>query len=543
MEFQSLRSGDLKLPDLPLRTLVVGAPRSGFTLLISVLSELSATRPSKSAGDFRQMILNTVGETLGLTISDRIVEHFAAEGVAGGLIYNQNFRELTGGPKWIDPANPERACFRKYIGIRGGGDLSLITAHPLATLEHDAVIHSHVDPGLWLCHPEYATYRKFSSIRNPIGILNSSIFSLNALASEYIQKYLPPEQDQDELRQHQALYKLTDMNFFAGLAAYLKRYLEAFLKCRDGYTVMRWEDLIDKPVPTIQAIGSACDLHVSDEEAAAIWTRLDHVNLTGAHKHNYRKGFGIVGNWRQWLTNHHVALIRELGLGPLIDALGYDSSLELDESAYTPFQREVSAMIARGQVYDDYPDRDLFTFAFNKSNIDIDKFKFRRYGWRAHTQIERSCFTDEALELRIWDVAEEAAARFNAFLDDLLAGDYATAESAFATVDQAFGRHEAVFGGQPSGRFSQALAACHRILSLGSSANTGPPRLVKSIGVYNIVHYAGQFYGLPQALGPVDLEVDRVDGRPGVVIAVDLEPVEADIRHQLATAGENGRHS
>jgi hypothetical protein len=514
----------------PFCPLVVGAPRSGFTLLSSVLVHLAPLAPSKGKGDLRQAALDSLADTLGWSVSDAVVEEIAALGLAEDLVYNRNFRELTGGPKWIDPLNIERACFRKYIGFRGGGDLSLIMSHPRQTLDHDTVVHSHVDPGLWLNHPGYAAYQKFSSIRNPIGIINSSIFSLNALASEYIQKFLPPEQDQDELRQHQAFYKMTDLNFFAGLASHLKRYLEAFLKVRSGYIIMRWEDLISHPVSTIQAVGEAAGFTVSDDHATAIWAQLDHRNLTGAHKHNYRRGFGIIGNWREWLTNHHLKLLREMGLGPLIAALGYYPDEVLDESAYTPFQREVDGMIARGIVYDDYADRDLFTFAFNKSNIDIEKFQFRRYSWRAHTQIERSCFVNPDLELRIWDVAETAAGRLNQFLDDLLAGDFGTPQSARASVESTFARHQADLGRFAPTRFADARAVC--LAAIEPHAAPAPavlPRLLKTVGVHNIVQYGPRFFGLPQALGPIDLTQDDVTGRAGVVIDKDLASVERQI--------------
>jgi hypothetical protein len=515
----------------PILPLAVGPPRSGFTLLSSVLVHLAQLGPSKWDGDLRQGVLNTVVDTLGWSVSDAVVGAISDEGLADDLVYNRNFRELTGGPKWIDAANPERACFRKYIGIRGGGDLSLVTAHPWATLDHDLVVHSHLDPELWLKHPGYAHYRKFASIRNPIGIINSSIFSLNALASEYIQKFLPPEQDHDELRQNQALYKMTDLNFFAGLVSHLKRYLEVFVKVREGYTVMRWEDLIDYPVSTIQSLGRACGLAVADERADAIWRQLDHRNLTGAHRHNYREGFGIVGNWRQWLTNHHLRIIRDMGLGPLIETLGYDPNETLDEAAYTPFQREIAEMIARGRVYDSYPDRDLFTFAFNKSNIDIEKFKFRRYPWRTHTQIERSCFADPALKLRIWDAAEAATGLLNRFLTDLLTCDFAKPESARAAVERVFARHETELGRQAPARFTEARVACLAFLRSDAPAAFAPPCLVKTVGVYNIVCYGQRFYGLPQALGTVDLAKDDVDGRPGVVIGDDLVSVEQRVAH------------
>jgi hypothetical protein len=520
----------------PLLPLVVGPPRSGFTLLISVLVHLAQLGPSKRDGDLRQCILKIIADTVGWSVSDAVVDAISSEGLADDLVYNRNFRELTGGPRWIEASHPERACFRKYIGIRGGGDLNLVTTHPRAMLDQDLVVHSHVDPELWLKHTGYTRYRKFASIRNPIGIVNSSIFSLNALASEYIQKFLPPQENNDTLRQNQALYKMTDLDFFAGLVSHLKRYIEAFARVREGYIVMRWEDLIDHPVPTIQSLGRATGLAVTDEQADAIWKRLDHRNLTGAHNHNYREGFGIVGNWRQWLTNHHLRLIRDMGLTPLIEALGYDPNETLDETAYTPFQREVSGMIARGQVYDDYPDRDLFTFAFNKSNIDIEKFKFRRYPWRTHTRIERSCFADPALELRVWDVAETATGLLNRFLTDLLTCDFENAGSARAAIERVFHRHEGELGRLAPTRFAEAQSACLAALGFGSPAVFAPPRLVKTAAAYNIVYYGQRFYGLPQALGPVDLMKEEADGWPGVIIAGDLGSLEQrieDLSHSI----------
>jgi len=55
--------------------------------------------------------------------------------------------------------------------------------------------------------------------------------------------------------------------------------------------------------------------------------------------------------------------------------------------------------------------------------------------------------------------------------------------------------------------------------------------LVKTVGVYNIVCYGQRFYGLPQALGAVDLAKDDVAGRPGVVIGEDLVSVEQRVAH------------
>jgi hypothetical protein len=54
----------------------------------------------------------------------------------------------------------------------------------------------------------------------------------------------------------------------------------------------------------------------------------------------------------------------------------------------------------------------------------------------------------------------------------------------------------------------------------------GAPRLLYSLGTYNLVAYAGWFFALPQALGAIDLENEDPMGRPGVVVGSDLWQIE-----------------
>jgi radical SAM superfamily enzyme YgiQ (UPF0313 family) len=56
------------------------------------------------------------------------------------------------------------------------------------------------------------------------------------------------------------------------------------------------------------------------------------------------------------------------------------------------------------------------------------------------------------------------------------------------------------------------------------------PRLVASLENYNIVEYEGWFYGLPQALGPIDLQQVDVLEMPGVLRDLSREVVEGEIR-------------
>ena len=204
--------------------------------------------------------------------------------------------------------------FENISAFAGKGDFTLITSHPRQVLDYYEIIHSHAHPARWAAHPAYCDHRRFASIRHPAGTIASACFSLNALSSEYIQRFVAPEDDNDSIRQRLALYKLSDLNFFEALIAPFKAYLEEFDACADRYFVMRWEDLIQEPVRTILTIADAAGIPVDADQAADIWRRLDHVNLTGAHRHNLRQGHGVVGGWRRWLTNTHLDMLRDYGI-------------------------------------------------------------------------------------------------------------------------------------------------------------------------------------------------------------------------------------
>jgi hypothetical protein len=532
----------------PYKPLVVGAPRSGFALLASVLIHFVPLAPGKL--DLRQRILNALMRHLGDHISASIVSAFASRGIRDALLYNANFRYVAGGPKWLKEGAPDTACFRKYIGVRGMGDFTLVTSHPRELLAMDEVVHSHSDPGLWLSHPGFRDYVKFASVRNPIGILNSAVFSLNALASEYIQKFVPPELDNHALREQLALYKLTDLDFFEGLVRFLAPYLGEFLRHRDGYQVMRWEDLITTPIPTIRYLGQAAGIEVSEAYAREVWAKLDHVNLTQAHKHNYRPGAGAVGDWKKWVVNEHLEIARRHGLEEIGLELGYEGFGRLEAAHYTPFQQQVAGFIGRGEVHREFFDRDLFTFAFNKSNLVSDKFPFRRPGWREHTQIERSIFQDAALERAIWDVAENATGELNNFLRDFLAVPCDTRSAALRHLGALRQRHAAGLGARDPARFAEAFRAAEqearggtplvararsfarralgrlRRMALPTAAGAADaPRLIESLKGYDIVFYKGVYYGLPQSLGPVRLDSHEARRLPGVIDGTTPESV------------------
>jgi hypothetical protein len=399
--------------------LVVGAPRSGFSLLISVINNLLNLWPERPLRSPRQAVLDRVAELGGFYTTHKYRETFARHGIARDLVFNGEFHILTGGPKWLDKANPKLAGIRKYFGVRGMGDFLLCTSHPREVLEYDAVLHSHTAPRLWLAEDYYRFCLKFTSIRNPIGIINSACFSLNAMASEYIQKFLP-EESEDYIRQRHGLYKLTDLEFFRGLVRFLKNYLDEYLPCRDGYFVMKWEDLITEPVKTICRIAEALQLDCSDAKANAVWQPMDHVNLLRFHKHNYRKGKGIVGDWKNSLVNEHMDVFREYGFDNCLEALGYPPVPTFDPRHYSPYQKLIARYLQRGEIYRNVGDPDLFGFAFNKSNIDASKFGFKSYPARKWTKVERSTLAQDAVVEAISDTAEECCEKVNQLLYGVL---------------------------------------------------------------------------------------------------------------------------
>lgn len=67
---------------------------------------------------------------------------------------------------------------------------------------------------------------------------------------------------------------------------------------------------------------------------------------------------------------------------------------------------------------------------------------------------------------------------------------------------------------------------------LSDSENKGraTPLLIKAVGNYNIVEYEGWYYGLPHALGRVDLEKVDVIEMKGVIRDVSAEVVEREIQ-------------
>ena len=397
------------------KTMVVGAPRSGFTLLISIIIEI-LLQENKLKFSIRQRCIQIVVDLMGKYLSETYKSVFADHGIYGDLLISGEFGFLLGGPKWIDSENPDRICVRKYIGVRDVGDFLFVTYHPKEIFEYYAVLHSHDSPVSWLENEWYDAFIKLTSVRHPVGIINSSCHSINALSSEYIQRYVD-EKDVPGIRTDFALYKLTDLKLFHSLVRYLRNYFDDYFQAQAGYKVMKWEKLIVSPEKTIDHV--AQDIGIDTVNAGAIWEKLADRNLTAFHQHNYRPGNGKLNDWQNYMINEHLEIMREYELDRYSEMLGYNPAEYLDERYYNDFQKTVKKYIVHGEYCNRIDDENLFEFGFNKTNIDPADYQFKSLQKMNHTHLERYNFSNEFLLHDFSNTSDAACAKVNSILKEL----------------------------------------------------------------------------------------------------------------------------
>lgn len=384
------------------RVLVVAPPRSGFTLLISLLSRL--LQKQQFSRDPLRTALESLTHEGSQKTTQAVRDYFQQHIDMNDLVISPEFDLLIGGPKWLSPDDSRTACVRKYIGIRGRGDFLAVFSLPRHALDYDKIVHSHYHPSRWVEEPYYANYLKFSSIRNPVDMLNSACFSLNALTGDYIENHL--KRPANPFREKLALNKLTDLNFVEGLITPQVEYWQDYLLVRDRFQEMRWEDLITQPQKTILEIAEKAELPLTATQAAEMWIEMSYKNQTRFHVHNFRKG--VIGDSENHLVNEHLEILKHNGFDDFLEELGYEKIQYIDPKDYTLFQRTVAEYIEAGKVHDEVDDRDLFTFAFNKSNFKSTKYDFVSYDSDGPVRIERSSIEDEPLLRGFMDALNRA---------------------------------------------------------------------------------------------------------------------------------------
>ncbi len=394
--------------------MVVGAPRTGFALLLSILGELG--RPPYQVDEGVQRSVNILLPLLGEYLQLKIISFLEKRYVAGDIIYNQTFRQLLGGPRWLDG---EQACVRKYIGVKGVGDFTLLIYLPKKTLHYHDRIHSHYSPSRWVNDPEFSDCIPFASMRNPLGALYSAAFSINAITGEYIDRFIG---DEGDLRDKFARFRLTDMAMVDGLMSHACSYLEEFCLVRDAFNLFRWEDIIQNPALNIVDIARCHGIFLSVDQAQRLWDKIAYKNLTGKHQYNFRKSKrrGVVDDWRYFLTNEHLEQFKGHGVDLYMAEFGYAPIALFDERNYSPFQRKISEALAKGEVLTEgLEDRNLQIFNWNKSNITKTAHNFERFPRKNFSCIERANFSDSDVLEGFSEHIEEVMLFVNHFIDEV----------------------------------------------------------------------------------------------------------------------------
>jgi hypothetical protein len=506
------------------RFLVVGPPRGGFTLLLSILNIFY--RDKNISKDPVQETVNHFIPVAAEFVDRTMINYFKEHLDIKDVFYSKEFKILVGGPKWMDDEDDTKVCVRKYLGVRDMGDFTFIQYVPKFAMDFDDVIHSHNHPKRWIEDPYYRDYLKFASIRNPVDIIHSSVYSINALTSEYIQRCIT-ENDRD-IRLELALNKLTNLEFMEGLVKFLKKYLDEFIPVKDCFLyVMRWEDLILEPVKTIMEIAERAGMGITESYARKVWKEIDHRNLTRYHMHSFRKG--VMHDWKNSITNSHLELFKKYDFNDYLKEFGYPEIEFFNVDHYTPVQKTIEEHIKKGEVYRYRGDDNLYTFAFNKSNfLATGRYQFKTYPRNGGIKIERSMFRNETILRGFIEAMGPALSTVSDFLVDVRSATINLERGDDASFKDVEKKYHDTFSGpthlEDAVGYSNAFGKIKEISSVEKV-----PRLVDSYKRYNIVKMNRRYYGVPQSLGPLDLQSASISSFPQILSGQTIVSVMKDI--------------
>ena len=388
---------------------VIGFPRTGFTLLISIIIELRNRHGIQAQKQIVAERLPRMGRFQNAVPKE--IDAFLAESkLSDSLIFNANFHHPLGGPNWIDE-DKKTLCVRKYVGIKGLGDATFIISLPLDFILHHQIPHSHGPLKPW--KEQYPEATVFHSVRSAAGTINSAVHSINAVTSEYLQRWYADidEYEEDLIRKGLALAKLSDLNFFHAMVEPMRKSYTELADDKDNVELFHWESMLSNPIQTILRISHELNLDTSYDSAAAIWAKIGFKNLTQSHKHNYRSfGKKLTGHYSS-LVNEHIEILRDNDFLALSKQLQIEPPSFIDERNYSDFQKILSSNIKKGHVIRYTKDVELYWLSFQKTNIDFTKFDFKVFSWKKHTKLERTNITDEQITNGLWDIFERETAK------------------------------------------------------------------------------------------------------------------------------------
>ncbi len=292
-------------PAYPFGHALFGYPSSGNTLLGSLLEEFLSRRLAREKPQFSlptQLMRAACTEHMTM-LSDtvfRTARSLGAWAVQGRLIRVGEFDlALSAGPRHSHEA--ERGLpSAQFVYLSGLGGFPHVMGQSYAS-------HEVIDAAL-LAEMEALNLEVFVACRQPLDIIVS-------LAAKH---WRPPDA------------VLHDLTWFAAVAENLKAWYEAAMARSAGLTLVRYEELMERPLEVIPRLAEKTGYDLAGEAEAAmlaeayIGRTLQQPGSSAAlfeSGHLWQPGSG---KWRQRLSREHVGILQDLGYVRFLEDLGYD---------------------------------------------------------------------------------------------------------------------------------------------------------------------------------------------------------------------------
>jgi len=228
------------------------------------------------------------------------------------------------------------------------------------------------------------------SRRNPCGIFESAIHSLNAMTSEYIQKKYPNLNDfeTEKIRNEMAIYKFSRKDVVGGLWNFQLNEMKNMMNYMDNsknHEVIDWEDLILAESDAFMKIydflqANKIESNQIHRAKQSFYKNIDK-NLLAFHMHNYRAGHALRDGWIFGLPypiSHQITqetLKVDQNNKFIQDFDKHLMNLDINKFSLHDNAKKALKFIESGEEYVPQLDENIKEFSMNKSNIEASNLK------------------------------------------------------------------------------------------------------------------------------------------------------------------------
>jgi hypothetical protein len=181
---------------------------------------------------------------------------------------------------------------------------------------------------------------------------------------------------------------LRDREWFRDLAAALLRYCQALEDNRQRLNLMRYEDLLARPVELIHRVAEILQVPCSQEQAVQMWGNVGFKLLHFNPKHLWKPG---EGKWRKYFDAENLDIVRDLGFADILAAQGYERDLDHGQLRAGESRAEAPQSLKLTAINDHYFSV-LYDMPRHFEHPEVVEFQSERLACRAmatHSSIQR----------------------------------------------------------------------------------------------------------------------------------------------------------